>query len=165
MSMDNNVPTFKLVLVGDKNTGKTVFVKKHLTGNFEKSYVATVSAENHTLIFQTNRGPIKFDVWDTAGQPKIDAPRAEYYRHCQCAIIMFDLTSSVTLKNVTQWLKNLNQICNSIPVVLVGNKADHQNKQITTNRLKNHKIKGLSFYDISVKTEYNFEKTISLAIS
>lgn len=89
---------------------------------------------------------------------KIDAPRAEYYRHCQCAIIMFDLTSSVTLKNVTQWLKNLNQICNSIPVVLVGNKADHQNKQITTNRLKNHKLKGLSFYDISVKTEYNFEK-------
>ena len=28
-----DMPTFKLVLVGDGGTGKTTFVKRHLTGN------------------------------------------------------------------------------------------------------------------------------------
>ena len=64
-------PEFKLILVGDGGVGKTTFVKRHLTGEFEKKYVATLGVEVHPLLFHTNRGPIKFNVWDTAGQEKV----------------------------------------------------------------------------------------------
>lgn len=63
-----DAPEFKLILVGDGGVGKTTFVKRHLTGEFEKKYVATLGVEVHPLLFHTNRGPIKFNVWDTAGQ-------------------------------------------------------------------------------------------------
>lgn len=68
MQAAQEIPEFKLILVGDGGVGKTTFVKRHLTGEFEKKYVATLGVEVHPLLFHTNRGPIKFNVWDTAGQ-------------------------------------------------------------------------------------------------
>lgn len=41
MAAEQDIPTFKLVLVGDEGTGKTTFVKRHLTGEFEENYVAS----------------------------------------------------------------------------------------------------------------------------
>jgi len=45
--MNNNgpCPEFKLILVGDGGVGKTTFVKRHLTGEFEKKYVGTLWGE------------------------------------------------------------------------------------------------------------------------
>ena len=45
---------FKLVLVGEGVTGKTTFVKHHLTGELEK-YVATLGVEVHPLLFHTKK--------------------------------------------------------------------------------------------------------------
>lgn len=44
-------------------------------GEFEKKYIATVGVEVHPLLFHTNRGPLVFNVWDTAGQEKFGGLR------------------------------------------------------------------------------------------
>jgi small GTP-binding protein len=63
---------FKVMLVGDGGVGKTTFVKRHMTGEFERRYIATMGVEVHPLKFCTNFGTIIFNVWDTAGQEKYD---------------------------------------------------------------------------------------------
>ena len=66
-------------LILSPSPGKTTFVKRHLTGEFEKKYVATLGVEVHPLVFHTNRGAIRFNVWDTAGQEKFGGLRDGYY--------------------------------------------------------------------------------------
>lgn len=149
---------FKLVLVGDGGVGKTTFVKRHITGEFEKKYVATLGVEVHPITFMTNRGCVQFNVWDTAGQEKFGGLRDGYYIQGECAIIMFDVTSRVTYKNAPNWHRDLIRVCDQIPIVLVGNKVDIKDRKVKAKSITFHRKKNLQYYDISAKSNYNFEK-------
>ncbi|KAG7023545.1 GTP-binding nuclear protein Ran-3, partial [Cucurbita argyrosperma subsp. argyrosperma] len=151
-------PSFKLVIVGDGGTGKTTFVKRHITGEFEKKYEPTIGVEVHPLDFFTNCGKIRFYCWDTAGQEKFGGLRDGYYIHGQCAIIMFDVTARLTYKNVPTWHRDLCRVCENIPIVLCGNKVDVKNRQVKAKQVTFHRKKNLQYYEISAKSNYNFEK-------
>ncbi|KAJ6473372.1 GTP-binding nuclear protein RAN [Mycena polygramma] len=150
--------TFKLVLVGDGGTGKTTFVKRHLTGEFEKKYIATLGVEVHPLTFTTNYGTICFNVWDTAGQEKFGGLRDGYYIQSQCGIIMFDVTARITYQNVPNWHRDLERVCENIPIVLCGNKVDVKERKVKPSAITFHRKKNLQYYEISAKSNYNFEK-------
>eukprot|EP00993_Chasmostoma_nieuportense_P003460 NODE_4174_length_830_cov_589.017070_g4016_i0.p1 GENE.NODE_4174_length_830_cov_589.017070_g4016_i0~~NODE_4174_length_830_cov_589.017070_g4016_i0.p1 ORF type:complete len:215 (-),score=49.60 NODE_4174_length_830_cov_589.017070_g4016_i0:122-766(-) len=156
--MAQPVATFKLILVGDGGTGKTTFVKRHLTGEFEKKYIATIGVEVHPLTFHTNRGLICFNVWDTAGQEKFGGLRDGYYIQGNCAIIMFDVTSRTTYKNVPNWYRDIVRVCENIPIVLTGNKVDVMERAVKAKQITFHRKRNLQYYDISAKSNYNFEK-------
>ncbi|KAG4301809.1 hypothetical protein PCANB_002059 [Pneumocystis canis] len=138
--------------------GKTTFVKRHLTGEFEKKYVATLGVDVHPVTFYTNYGQICFNTWDTAGQEKFGGLRDGYYIQGQCAIIMFDVTSRITYKNVPNWHRDLVRVCENIPIVLCGNKVDVKERKVKAKSITFHRKKNLQYYDISAKSNYNFEK-------
>jgi GTP-binding nuclear protein Ran len=120
---------------------------------------ATLGAEVHPLIFHTNLGPLCFNVWDTAGQEKFGGLRDVYYIQGQCAIIMFDVTSRMTYKNVPNWHRDVVRVCgNTIPIVLTGNKVDIKDRKVKAKQITFHRKKNLQYYDISAKSNYNFEK-------
>merc|ERR1711966_393643 len=132
--------------------------KRHLTGEFEKKYIATLGVEVHPMQFFTNHGQCKFNVWDTAGQEKLGGLRDGYYIGGQCGIIMFDTCSRITYANVPKWYKDLTRVCETIPIVLAGNKVDIKDRKVKAKQITFHRKKNLQYYDISAKSNYNFEK-------
>lgn len=106
-------------------------------------HTATLGVEVHPLIFYTNRGPILFNCWDTAGQEKFGGLRDGYYIQGQCAIIMFDVTSRVTYKNVPSWHRDLVRVCENIPIVLCGNKVDIKDRKVKAKSITFHRKKNL----------------------
>lgn len=108
--------------------------------------------------------------------------------HGQCAIIMFDVTARLTYKNVPTWHRDqcrlystacffhvfryskwlwfltasifvlFFRMCENIPIVLCGNKVDVKNRQVKAKQVTFHRKKNLQYYEISAKSNYNFEK-------
>jgi GTP-binding nuclear protein Ran len=144
--------------LGDGGVGKTTFLKRHLTGEFEKKYEATLGVKVHSLLFHTSRGPIKFNCWDTAGAEKFGSLRDEYYIQGQCAIIMFDATSPINDKNVPNWRRDLTRVCENIPIVICGNKVEIKAQGPSEDDYLPSKEENLQYYGISTKSNYNVEK-------
>jgi GTP-binding nuclear protein Ran len=71
---------------------------------------------------------------------------------------MFDVTSRVTYKNVPNWHRDLVRVCQNIPIVLCGNKVDIKDRKVKAKQITFHRKKNLQYYDISAKSNYNFEK-------
>lgn len=153
-----NTPKFKVILVGDGGVGKTTFVKRHRTGEFDKKYVPTMGVDVHPLPFHTNLGKVIFNCWDTAGQEKMGGLRDGYYIGGQAAIIMFDVTSRITYKNVPHWHRDISRVCDEIPIVLCGNKIDSKDRRVKPRDIYFHRKRNLQYYDISAKSNYHFEK-------
>jgi len=108
---------------------------------------------SHTL------GKIIFNCWDTAGQEKFGGLRDGYYINGHAAIIMFDVTSRNSYKNVPIWHRDLTRVCESIPIVLCGNKVDVKDRKVKPKHILFHRKKpNIQYYDISAKSNYNFEK-------
>ena len=117
-----------------------------------------MGVEVNPLPFATNLGPLIFNVWDTAGQEKYGGLRDGYYIGGQAAIIMFDVTARVTYRSVPHWHRDLVRVCESIPIVLCGNKIDCKDRKVKPKDIRFHRTKNLQYYDISAKSNYNFEK-------
>ena len=147
----------KLVLVGDGGVGKTTFVKRHQTGEFEKKYIPTLGVQVSQLTFQTSHGLILYNVWDTAGQERFGGLREGYYLEASCAIIMFDVTSPGTYRNVATWHRDLTRVCPQIPIVLVGNKIDVRDRKVPAKRVTFHKKNNMRYFEVSAKSNYHFE--------
>jgi GTP-binding nuclear protein Ran len=54
--------------------------------------------------------------------------------------------------------RDLVRVCENIPIVLCGNKVDIKERKVKAKAITFHRKKNLQYYDISAKSNYNFEK-------
>lgn len=149
--------TRKVILVGDAGVGKTTFIKRHRTGEFEKRYIATIAAEVHKLKFHTNNGTIVFDLWDCAGDDRFAGLGEGYYTGADAAIIMFDVTNKNSYKNLDKWYQSIKKKRGYIPIVICGNKVEIDTHKMKPREINFHRKKSLQYYNLSAKSNYHFD--------
>jgi len=71
---------------------------------------------------------------------------------------MFDVTSRITYKNVPKWYKDITRVCDNVPIVLVGNKVDVKDRKVKARQILFPRKHAIQYYDISAKSNYQFEK-------
>ena len=106
------VQNVKVVLIGESNVGKTSIILRYAANTFKDELLTTSGASFVSKLININNKPIKFEIWDTAGQEKFRAVTRIFYQNAAVCVLVYDITkkeSFLELKNF--WV---NEIKNNI---------------------------------------------------
>lgn len=112
---------FKVVLLGDTNTGKTCLVLRLVEGSYKPlARSSTVGAFFLTKRLTVNNITCKMLLWDTAGQEQFQKLAVTYYQHAAAAIVCYDSSNPNSVVRLRKSLQELDKYIkqNHTPMVL-----------------------------------------------
>ena len=117
-------------IFGETAVGKTCICSTFLGLEFRGEHLTTVGIEKMSSSIKTEDGvELKLKLWDTAGQERFKSVSVKNLRYSQAAIVVFDLTDKESFDKVTDWLKEIRDFSDKMPVGLFGNKSDLADKR------------------------------------
>jgi small GTP-binding protein len=144
---------FKIVIIGDGGVGKTALLERYLGGEFLKKYQATIGAEIAVHTMDIDGRPIKYQIWDLAGQERFEFIRPIFYKGSHAAVMVFDRTRLDSLGKLWSWMKELiTNVGRWIPIIVLGNKSDLQEKINIDRKIINNFMKevGTEFPNLDI---------------
>ena len=156
---ENNI---ELLIIGDQNVGKSNFIFRFTENKFSESHQATIGMDVKVKNITIDNKVYKIQIFDTSGQEVYKSISRNYYLRVQGILLMFDLTNKYTFQNLENWIKEIYNIRDKVPLIIIGNKCDLE-KQIEVNddvvKKFGEKINA-SYYKTSAKNGKNIDKAI-----
>ncbi|KAL3975151.1 hypothetical protein ACER0C_023777 [Sarotherodon galilaeus] len=153
----------KILIVGDGNVGKSSFVHRYVSGQFNKTYKMTVGVDfSVKLLHWSDKEKVRLQLWDIAGQERFISMTRIYYKGALGCVVMFDVTSSSSFSSCRHWKQDLDNKAmlpngDSIPCILVANKCDLAHRAVSADTIdKFSKAHGfITWMETSVKDNKN----------
>jgi small GTP-binding protein len=151
--------TLKLILAGNAETGKTLFMHRWIDPNAQLPLQPTVATEFMVKTWEENGVIYRVQLWDTAGQESYHSITAPYFRSAKGVFLVFDLTSRKSFDSLPYWLQLIEENSNAMPlIVIIGNKTDLPNPEVDFEMIaKFCGTRGLTFFMVSALTGENVE--------
>ena len=153
---------FKIILVGEANSGKTTLVNLFCDNSYRDFYDPTIGVEFISTIVNDSEKKIKLQFWDTAGQ-QIFAPIIKhYYKNIAGMFYVIDLTCRTSIRKIDYWLNEYRQNKSddsSAYIVVVGNKCESNERIISKAEITEiFKDKNIFYIETSALDNINIDK-------
>jgi len=151
---------FKLLIIGDSGVGKSSLLVRFADNQFSGNYITTIGVDFKIRTIELNGERVKLQIWDTAGQERFRTITSTYYRGTHGVIVVYDVASGDSFANVKRWLHEINQNCDEVSRILVGNKCDDPDRRVVlkedATRFANQM--GIQLFETSAKENINVEE-------
>ncbi|XP_035754252.1 ras-related protein Rab-35 [Egretta garzetta] len=143
-----------------KGVGKSSLLLRFADNTFSGSYITTIGVDFKIRTVEINGEKVKLQIWDTAGQERFRTITSTYYRGTHGVIVVYDVTSAESFVNVKRWLHEINQNCDDVCRILVGNKNDDPERKVVETE-DAYKFAGqmeIQLFETSAKENINVEE-------
>ncbi len=115
---------YKTILAGDAGTGKSTLLQSKLTGKFSPVEKLTIGIDFDCYPIESKPDPVTLLIYDLGAASQFLFIHKAFIIGAKAAIILYDISRIETLYNVSHWISLLQSEYISIPIVIVGTKAD-----------------------------------------
>lgn len=151
---------FKYIIIGDTGVGKSCLLLQFTDKRFQPVHDLTIGVEFGARMINIEGKQIKLQIWDTAGQERFRTITSTYYRGTHGVIVVYDVTSGESFANVKRWLHEIDQNCEVVNRILVGNKNDDPERKVvlTEDARRFADQMGIRLFETSAKDNINVEE-------
>ena len=118
----------KVLIVGEEGSGKTTFLTRLRTDQFNQTHIPTLGVEVHQVMYNPST---MLQMWDLAGRDgfygQTDVIEG-YYANADVCLIFVDLSKDMTnaryRRIVEGYMEDVREVCSDIYFIVVGSKFD-----------------------------------------
>ena len=151
----------RIAILGDSSVGKTSIINVYFNLEFSEVMTQSVGKDKFDTQMKMKDGnEMKLIIWDTAGQERFHSISLSTIKNSQGIIVVFDITKRKTFENVVNWLKEIRENSNAIPIALFGNKSDlEDHRNVTTEEAEIFAKKNkVIYFETSAKENKNIQE-------
>ncbi|XP_011423236.2 ras-related protein Ral-A-like isoform X3 [Crassostrea angulata] len=151
----------KVIMVGSGGVGKSALTLQFMYDEFVEDYEPT-KADSYRKKVVLDGEEVQIDILDTAGQEEYAAIRDNYFRSGEGFLCLFSITEQESFQATVDFREQILRVKNddTIPFLLVGNKADLEDKRYVSVEEAQERAKQWSvpYVETSAKTRANVDK-------
>ena len=97
--------TWKVVLVGNKQVGKTSISNRYVEGTFSEDYKTSteVKYKRKNVAIAGTQNIAQLHIWDTLGQERFKALAPIFFRRSIAALLVYDVTNKESFLALETW--------------------------------------------------------------
>ncbi len=149
---------YRVVVFGAGGVGKSSLVLRFVRGTFRENYIPTIE-DTYRQVISCNKQVCTLQITDTTGSHQFPAMQRLSISKGHAFILVYSITSRQSLEELKPIFKEVCEIkgdIEGIPVMLVGNKCDETNREVSTNLGEAlAKQWQCAFMETSAKTNHN----------
>ncbi|KAK5577603.1 hypothetical protein RB653_002546 [Dictyostelium firmibasis] len=127
---------FKLLLIGDRGTGKSCLILRFSEDIFIESHISTIGIDFKIKTIYIEGLCIKLQIWDSIPQERFRTRNNSFFRGAQGIMVVYDITDQTSFDNVRQWFVEIDRYaCENVNRLVVGNKIDLEEKRIVDSEV------------------------------
>ncbi|XP_065681692.1 uncharacterized protein LOC101237828 isoform X1 [Hydra vulgaris] len=165
MNSSPHQTTFKILVLGQSNVGKTSIAYRFTDDSFKESYISTIGIDATTSTLTIEGEKIRLQIWDTAGQERFRTLTNAYYRGAMGIMLVYDVTCDTSFNNISNWVQCIEEnASDNVICMLIGNKADaDENLRCVTKKQGEETAaqRNMDFFEVSAKTGHNIKEAFT----
>jgi small GTP-binding protein len=166
---EEDIMTFKILLLGNQEVGKTSFIIRFTEDKFNESLLSTIGVDIKNKEIKRKDKNILLKIFDTAGEERFKSISKNYFASADGVLLLYDISNENSFKSIKEWVENIKENVNlsEIGLIIVGNKCDIPEEEKVVNNLMIKDLEkslNVKIIEASAKSNINVTESFMLIV-